>query len=75
MGNILPGIYGFGSNEFATDSPGYERQAMRIIDASDAGHPVNWDDPAYWTARRGLYDKYGTIDPDELRDKIGYRRK
>ena len=75
MGNILPGIFGFGSDDFATDSPGHEQQAKRVIDASDAGHPINLDDPAYWAARSGLYRMYGTIDPDELRDKIGYRRK
>lgn len=75
MGNILPGIFGFGSDDFATDGFGYEQQAKRVIDASDAGHPVNWNDPSYRAAYSGLYSKYGTVNPDELRYKIGYKRK
>ena len=73
MGNILPRIFGFGSDEFATDSLGYEQQAKRVIDASDAGHPIDWNNPSYQSARNGLYSMYGTVDPDELRYKIGYR--
>ena len=75
MGNILPRIFGFGSEDFATDRSGYEQQAKRVIDASDAGHPVDWDNPSYRSARSGLYNMYGTVDPDELRYKIRYRAK